>query len=296
MNIKNKKAIARKTLIEMVVLILSAVIIIIILGKYSLLHGQVVTKETCRDSVLLRASIIEKGMLEKIVSVPPLNCKTRYYCITKGEKCEDEKYIPVTVKDENDIKEAIANYMYDCWDELGEGKRDFLYSGKRSLICSVIRFENKVKNDYPSVSGVYSYMASHNIPGGNLSFIKYLTGIDDLTGKVKIEGDKLTTNVDYAIVFTGFKGKGTLRTSTVLSSLALLGEGAVMFFFPPSIPFVAPVFYGTAAAGATWMTTDNVVEQIEASKSCEDNVCNMIHLIPYDKSIAKVVGNLEATP
>jgi len=296
MNIKNKKAIARKTLIEMLALIMSAVILIVLLGRYSPLHGQIVTKEACRDSVLLRASIMEKGILEKVVSVPPLNCKTRYYCITKGQKCEDEKYVPVVVKDENDIKEAIANYMYDCWDQLGEGKRDFLYSGKRSLICSVVKFENEVKNEYPSISGFYNYLTIHTIPGGNITFIKYLTGIDDLTGKVKIQDDKMTTNVDYAVIFTSFKGEGVIRTSTIFSSLSLLGEGAVMFFFPPSIPFIAPVFYGTAAASLTWITTDTVIEQIEESKACEDDVCSLLHLMPYDKSIAKVAGNLEATP
>jgi len=173
---REKKAITRYTLIRMIIVLFSAAVIILFMGEFSPLYGSIIGKETCHNSVLLRSKGI--GAITKKVGIEfPLKCKTQYYCLSMGGKCP-EKFEKISVENEEEIKREIADAMYDCWRMLGEGKLDFLtgWEGKPTgVICSVITFDERVKQKYGKIEGISEYLDKTNIADKNITYYEYLT-------------------------------------------------------------------------------------------------------------------------
>jgi len=189
----------------------SAAILIVAIGHFSPLYGEIAEKEACRSSVVLRSTQIAQLAI-------PLNCKT--------------KEVTITSIDENKIKSEIAREMYDCWDMLGQGKIDFfgesawkivsLGTAQSScIICSRIKFDENVQKKISGVD-IDNYLASANVPGKDFTYLEYFSG-----EKTKLPTDvqimPLSTGQEYAVIFSGIKG-GDFG-SVLKTDIALLGVG-----------------------------------------------------------------------
>ena len=97
---------------------------------------------TIGSLVVLIMSVLERtsvpGVLEKYI---PLNCPTEKICLTSGEDCPQfagfkeirkEKLPSDEEEAAQEISEEIAEAMYSCWLNMGEGKLDLFSSTDRN--------------------------------------------------------------------------------------------------------------------------------------------------------------------
>jgi len=181
---------AELTTEQIVVIILLIAAFAIILFVYWQFNWRgTVSKETCHNSVILKASTpTVEG--KKVLNLP-LRCKTNYICITanSGGKCE-KNYQEITnanvdskvVKSEDDIKKIIASTLYDCWWMMGEGNVDifsrsygFSKYGASCVECAEIAFDKSLSKN-TQVNGVYYYLVSEKVPGTSLTYMDFLLG------------------------------------------------------------------------------------------------------------------------
>ena len=179
--------------------------------------GERINKETCHQSVLLRATA--STLHETMEDYVPLKCKTAKYCITsrligKGKcpafKGEEKEVTKVRVKSRKDIERFLAREIIDCWEMMGEGKlnlftdyiaKNFGFGGISStcVICSRIDFDyealEKNKIDWKNLS-VLEYMITHKIPDKNLTYYEYLQGKG---GKLNIKTDKIMQQIQETL-------------------------------------------------------------------------------------------------
>ena len=237
----NKRALLPTTLATIIIIIISALILIFFLGQFSGLFGEQIDKETCHTSVVLRGqqSLIGEATKRAI----PLRCKTAYKCLSMGGKCPED-YTKIEVRDEEDIKREIANAMYDCWWQLGEGKINFLKSewmGKNTcLFCSLISFDNKIQEKYSEIKDLSNYIAKTNIPEKNITYLQYLSNNPNVEIPPSNVGDKYSTNEKYAITF-GYTNEGVLAERITGGAGCIAGGGAgaaVGFTIGSAVPII----------------------------------------------------------
>lgn len=264
---KTKKAeMTSKTIIEIVILIIGFGIILFVYSQ--LAWTGTVDRETCSQSVIYRGTLFDKyGFTTK--EIVPLKCKTRLVCIsdkTKGD-CKDElgdKYDTIKIdatkdKIDNQIKMALAREMADCWNMLGEGKvqifsREKLSSSTKGVICSRISFDKSIKEKKGRIQGFTQYLISHQVPGQEESYWKYLTRDDAQNlfiqeGKTLAEEDSFNLN-EKSILFierdqSYFGGVLGLSGGVLLGGYAGFAIGSVVPVVGNGVGFVV----GTAIAG-----------------------------------------------
>jgi len=150
-----------------------------------------IDKEVCYQSIVLRSSF-NVGPLEAGKTTIPLKCETEKICLTmSGKDCEGLGEIDVKnrldkdkEKAKDEIKETIANALYDCHSMVGKGMLDFMphttWTENYCLICSRIVLDEEVRNQVEELSYIelYSYMQQKETPEG----INYLKAIYDVDG------------------------------------------------------------------------------------------------------------------
>ena len=135
-----KGEMSTQQIIMMIVLITSFVVILFFLFRLNL--GGESQDQLCQNSVMMKASPLSS-------SSTPLNCYRNYICITEDGSCEGlVKPEKIKVKSLDEIYEALANEMADCWWVFGEGKvnyvgDDLTYNNYCS-ICSQILFDDSL--------------------------------------------------------------------------------------------------------------------------------------------------------
>jgi len=194
---KNKKASVNWSVFLEVVTIAASFLIILFLYYQFYWKGEI-NKQTCHESVILKASM--PNILDRKSVDLPLRCKTEKICITNkfvGGECEGfarEKNINnVRVSGNKEkqlekIKEIIANSIYDCWSMMGEGKVNVFsrafeekkYSSK-CVICARIDFDKELKEelkgDYSrGMPGISLYLDNKEIPNKGMNYSEFLTG------------------------------------------------------------------------------------------------------------------------
>ena len=227
MKIKDKKAQMRKSLVGIIIAIITAAIILLFMSPFSSIFSETADAETCRTSVNLRAGIIEQGFLsEAAIKLPPLKCQTEYKCISKDGDCENS-YEKIKVKDENEIKKEISGMMYGCWDMLGKGEKSFIGSWENGLlkndkvcvICSTIDFDSSIKSQ-KEIYGLGRYMYETRIPGKNFTYLQFISNNNN-PEFVSDSDDKILTEKKQSIIF--IIGK----TTTIKSALTGVISGTV---------------------------------------------------------------------
>ena len=126
------------------------VIWILILASFAILiwvwyqwnAAQIISEESCRDSVTFRASLGEgfgrlTGETSKDAAkdIMPLKCKTEKVCISTGgwDSCSGIKGETKEVSSEKeeiygDILSILAEELYNCFSIYGEGRLNFMPS------------------------------------------------------------------------------------------------------------------------------------------------------------------------
>lgn len=186
------------TLVVILLLILSFIILIYFFAQVG--FGSRADKETCHQSVIIRATTPAFAGLKSAV---PLKCQAEKICITSklfGGKCaefEDTKGITtVRVNTKTEVERVLTQSLFDCWTMMGEGKvslfsqwfaETYGFSGIYSTctVCARIAFDSESlarAGINASEINVEEYMRTHIISGMNKTYAEYLGG----------EGGKIT--------------------------------------------------------------------------------------------------------
>ena len=217
---KNHKAMTQETLIAVIIIVISFIILGYAALRITGIIGPTFSKETCHSSVVLRGS---SSIIKNLGFFPGLKCKTEYKCLSMGGKCPPN-YETIPVANEDDIKRELANAMYDCWWQLGEGKINFLgktfLTQQTCLFCSQIAFDDKIKKNYPLINGFSEYLSTTSIPNTAMSYSTYFFSSST------IPDIQIDTSKDYVTNFRVIK-QGTLAKNT--GNLAsIVGAGAIV--------------------------------------------------------------------
>ena len=195
-------------LVTIIILIVSFIIILFLIFRLN--PGEQSNKEICHNSVVLR---------DKSIGLSgPLDCRINYLCISGGDDCDATSTSKVEInlnskESKNQIMEAIAKEMADCWYMFGEGKVNY---GNTALIekkveyaiCSIIEFDEKIQEKYPEITYTefYDYLRTTKKTSSQ-SYLNYLYGVNDLSSfspqsqfKIDISQDKISTNQKYSVI------------------------------------------------------------------------------------------------
>jgi len=170
-----------------------------------------------------------KPKLQQITGIPNLACKTKYKCITMGEKCpagysKDARSI-IKVKTQDDIKKELAESMRKCWYQLGEGEYNFFDKPRDDtiscVICSVHYFTGDVKNKFPSVDNFEKYLSEKKPLGWNKTYSQYIYN------NISLDPLSIDTRYPYSTTFH-MAQEGVMTTNDTVLSLAggVIGAGA----------------------------------------------------------------------
>ncbi|MFC1685798.1 hypothetical protein ACFLZZ_02115 [Nanoarchaeota archaeon] len=306
----DKKGVERQVLITTILVIVSFIIILMVIGRFAAVIPDTFDREACRSSVLIKAGLEAKPILSKALGLSPaLKCKTEYLCLNKGGKCPKQGYEKVTVKTDDEIKRKVAESMYNCWYQLGEGKADFLGDNFLGLgtqestcvICSVIKFDEFTNDKQLDFS---NYLEKTKIPVGNKTYLEYFTDMKEAKLPTQLKAEELNTNKDYAIVFAGLKGGKDLQeslndmTGTVGTAITagiglktvgvslLSAKGALLIAIP------AAVFKSTQLGFNSWNAHIATIRCDKESKGC----FTMMLLPNTAEEISQVCERIESIP
>ena len=147
--------------------------------------------------------------------------------------------------------------MYDCWYKFGAGEVNFFgkFRGERKcLICSVFKFSDKVKKDYPTIKNLEVYLFEENIPGKEIKYYDYFTGeqgmlfsTDEETGSIDV-----STGEDLAIVYMLQQtGRGKYLGYFAIAGI-VVGTGiATLLTGPVGLSLGIAALVGSGVAGGT---------------------------------------------
>ncbi|MGM5481861.1 MAG: hypothetical protein ACQESF_00215 [Nanobdellota archaeon] len=205
-----------------------------------------------------------------------------------------EKSIKSSEKDV--IKEKLAQYMYDSWDMMGEGRFELFPSEGSETYCILthhIKFEDDAKN-VGKVEGFVDYLMSHKIKGESRkkSYFDYLkcyntpemkTKTKDFGGGVNV----IETTNDYGVMFIYSKkehlhkvwaGMEGTKYGTLAGGLASVGTFLVLF---PE-PTMSTKVVGSALLIGAGAITGGVAGYTTGSEVSADwSACTI--LFPYTK-------------
>jgi hypothetical protein len=204
-----------------ILLILGFAILLFIF--YKVYSSVSIDDETCRQSVILRASAgyiapsIAEGLARDSVS---LKCRTSKICITSGffggscsEFIGEKGVTKIKVKDLNQLQKIYAEEILNCWSMMGEGKLDLFSeyrSGKLGLgkiypscvVCSRVALDKeglaKAGIDISRID-IERYMSTHLLADKNQTYLSYIGGE---RGKISIENINLGNLSDNQTIFS----------------------------------------------------------------------------------------------
>jgi len=147
--LNNKKAV-QTVLMGLIIILIVLIIMVLIVRTYNEKIGEQAAKDLCRVSVLSKSKTKAFG----VEGGSYLNCPANYIEINKdGIFFNDEKDVNLKGKTKQEkeeiIKRFLANQLYDCWYQFGEGKIDFLgdwdvgiWGDKRCFPCAKIELKD----------------------------------------------------------------------------------------------------------------------------------------------------------
>lgn len=279
---KGKKSLEAKTLVWMIIVLICFAIIVIFIPK--LLQKEEIDREACHQSVIIRT-------LPIVSDIPSAGTKT-----TIPLNCKTEK-ITINYKDEDEIKERIANAMYDCWYMLGEGELDFFVrplgpAQTYCIICSKISFEENIRDKYNKITDFPNYLKDTKISGKDETYSDWF-GVDETFSDNDFENQAIDTKKDYMIIFsmtekskfalTGYEATGCLM------SLAIAAKVGVATATVPVVGIYLAPFTGittfVAGCGSSIWGAKGTDKWITGGES----YISSLNLIPFDsKGIEKL--------
>jgi len=257
MNKKNQKGeVTTQQIVLLIILIASFAVILFFIFRLNL--GSTSESEVCHNSVLMRGSKVVPG------GSVPLNCQTKYVCITKDNTCEkmSGNFEKKKVSTDKETYEILANEMADCWWMFGEGKINYL--GDELLtkmycsLCSQLAFDDSMKEIFSSgeidQKQLYEHLANNNVSGKDISYLEYLNG---LSKAQEIESTLASSNSQfgrinfdkYYYVLMGATSKDSVLGWVGASALATAGAAVIIFTGGLGAPAVIAIGGGLIAGG-----------------------------------------------
>jgi hypothetical protein len=197
-----------------------ALVIIVILWIVFVSFGDFLygsgNKAACKNWVYRNSVSVAKEVVGDFENSP---------CITTEEKIKEI--------DETKMYEKLAQNMYDCWDQYGQGDVDFYSdidwgsSDAHCRICSEIEFDEKVKKEIKEidVDRFEIYLSNNNPPNHKETYAEFFTKSDNSkidfgSGKIPLEDKFYTMFVvnkrgDYS--FMGFLNKLIILPVTAIA-------------------------------------------------------------------------------
>lgn len=247
-----------KTVRNLLLLLIVAVILISFTIKFGAFLYSEGNREACYNWAVLQSS-------KPIGKVPVLGTKGVEFqspCITTSEVIKTNK--------EEEIYEQLAQNMYLCWDQYGEGKIDF-YSNwdwgaanTHCRICSEIKINNKITRDNIDIDEFEGYLSNNNPPTHEETYAEYFLGTENAQidfGSGKLEFDK---EIPFYTVFSIVKHKrdGIVKPTAIAAGTCAVGIslgakiGVILAPFTGgvSIPTVAGIgcILGVASSGIAY--------------------------------------------
>ena len=171
-------------------------------------------KQICKDSVLLKAKAKKIPLLQAEAKID-LHCNTTKIAINSLDQLNTEG------------KGLIANAMYDCWDQFGEGKVDFLdrysfrYQKTFCFICSKIEFDKSIAGNKFDINLLTSYLNEQYIPSTDMKYSEYFFNTKNT--KVDVPEFKvLTIDKPLYVVFYATQER------SLVEMLGAIGTGGVL--------------------------------------------------------------------
>ena len=181
-----KKKGVTKTLMFMIIIIASLLIILFLWHPiFKFIINMLLPAQTCKMSVWSNTAFNVQG----IEFVKNINCPTQYKTL-EG--------------DEEKLKKQIADEMWMCWDNFGQGKYE-LFDAKTEkfcVVCSVIEFEDKNEK----IEDFVDYLINAPFKGKDYktyyeAFTGYATQPEKIEETPENFNDAIDTSKKYAISF-----------------------------------------------------------------------------------------------
>jgi len=283
--VDKRAALTTQQIVILIILITSFIVVLFFLFRLNL--QETTDKEICHNSVVLRGNAVVPS------ETVPLNCKTNYVCITEDGSCEKLPYYNyrIDVDSKEELYEALAIEMADCWWMFGEGRVNYVGTGlTKSLhcsICSQITFDDSLLKIKGLESGVLNkndfymnYLARKKMTNREITYAQYLFGTNDLAKIIdkisSTDAKKVGSGPDipsrdklsFGTLDLGKTSAVMMGISQQVSTWAWIGIGAAAFlvgaiFAPVGVVVGAIIVAGGAGAGAITAVT---VEGLSGNK------------------------------
>lgn len=219
---RNKKGeLTTQQLIGLIILIVSFGVILFLIFRLDL--GETSKKEICHNSVLLKDKSLDFGSSY-------LDCTTSYICISGGGNCEgfsSDSVIKIDMSEdiENQVMEAIADEMADCWWMFGEGEVNYKgtdWDGYHCAICSDIKFDSALQTEFDkglfTYEAFYDYLANTK-KSDSQTYLRYLYEVNNVEDALKKNKKIISSETIYAekkySVITGLNPNWPLEDSVI---------------------------------------------------------------------------------
>lgn len=172
-----KGELTSKQLVTIIILIVSFAVILLFFLALNLKSE--ITKETCRNSVIL------KGTTPLGKDTVKLQCATQDVCITSGKNCQAEKSGAkvLQAKNKEELTSHLADLMYDCWWQMGGGKVSYAprgWKGQYCVMCDVITFDKSIREkeglNKVSLRELFVKLQEKKVPGSDVTYLYSLYG------------------------------------------------------------------------------------------------------------------------
>jgi hypothetical protein len=215
----DKKGIEKDFILWMIIILASAILIIYFMISSGTIAKSKATIDTCRLSVdfVGKGKIFETELSSSPLGLNELNCATEQ----KEVKTDDVEK----------IKATLAQAMFECYYEFGEGKIDFVSSHTEKFkggstnvcfLCSEMNFNEKASKASITYADLDLYMKYHKPFGSDRTYAQLLNrkgaGLD-----VPFNLGK-TLNVIFMVSKKGGEGDGKTYWERVKNRISNLGD------------------------------------------------------------------------
>jgi hypothetical protein len=270
-----------------VVLAILVLLVYVYFGtRIAAVGDEALPRESCRSSVIVKANA---KIADNAIS---LNCHTQFVDIKKNGVIKNGNNIDSPLN-EDGVKRAIADELYDCWYEFGEGKiqpfgSELLQNKKHCVICSEISFDDatvaairsgEIKNFLPAtvssgkLSGFEDWLKNNNVGSFGASGTEQKTFYDYLSSTA-LSGQGFSTNQfvfngkdgasrtdrdidmakDYSVIFFSYSPSTVIGWTNWITGASAGTVAVVSLFLPPPFDIIGLVASGAMAGAAIAQT------------------------------------------
>ncbi len=257
-----RASLAVDQLMKGVLVVISAVILITL--ALAIFRGgeDIADRYVCRESVKVHSALQLKtyNPSSEIIDCPSVyrQFDAKSYTVSYRDRQRTFGLPDDADKRQASIKRQMAEEIYQCWNQFGEGKLD-LFGGPKTYcsVCAVFQFRSDRQID-----GFYGYLMKNNVPNSELAnngvtYFDYMMGrnkggfVDNpaiAAQRESLEASSLDASSPYAVVFVYAKSEPFVRNAeeflakfyesgggkvAIAGGVVLIVGGAIVAFIVP---------------------------------------------------------------